>query len=92
MASLVAAFHFVAQAGLYAVGFAVGPGGVERKVLGVSIHGMASVVTFPLVPLVERLGGSGVGLVVLPLNSAVWGACAFVVIRAVRGLTAHGRG
>ena len=70
--------------GLYALGFALGPQAAERQVLGISLYGVTSAVTFPLVPLAERLGWSGTGMLVLPLNSLVWGAGAYAVAGVVQ--------
>ncbi len=66
--------HFALQIVLYALGFAVGPEAATREVLGVSLHGIAVVVTFPFVTLAERLQWSGVGIAAFLLNSVAWGA------------------
>lgn len=72
-AVLFACFHFVLQIFLYALGFAVGPAAATREVLGMSLYGVAALVTFPIVTLAERLELSGIGVTALLLNSAVWG-------------------
>jgi hypothetical protein len=68
----------------------VGPDGATREILGISLYGIATVVTFPFVYLAERLGWSGTGMLALPLNSVAWAGCVYVAL----GLVAHrgGRG
>jgi hypothetical protein len=85
-AGLVAASHFSLQLAIYALGFAVGPEAATREVLGVSLYGIASVLTFPLVRLAERLEWSGIGVLLLPLNSAAWGASVYLALGFCAGL------
>lgn len=87
VAALAGGFHLLLQAGLYALGFALGPEGATREVLGISLYGVTSVVTFPFVPLVERLGWSGLGLLALPANSAAWAGGLYLAL----GLAPRGR-
>ena len=88
-AALAGAIHFALQLGLYALSFAVGPEGVTREVLGVSLYDIAKVVTFPFVHLAERLGWSGTGMVALPLNSTAWAACLYVALSLAARLGAR---
>ena len=77
---LVAGIHLGLQFGLYAVGFAVGPEWATREFLGVSLYGIAAVVTFPFVHLAEQSGWPGLGMVALPLNSLAWGGAVWLLL------------
>lgn len=83
------AVHLALQLGVYVLGFAVGPGGATHEVVGISLYGIASVLTFPFVFLAERLGSLGqrLGLLVFPLNSATWAGALYLAL----GLVAHVR-
>ena len=78
--------HFGLQIGLYALAFAVGPEGATREVHGVSLYGIATVVTFPFVFLAERMGWPGFGMLALPLNSGAWGGCLYLALCLVARL------
>ncbi len=69
---------------MYAIGFVVGPSGATRECLGISLYGIASVLTFPFVPLASHLGWP-LGILVFPLNSGAWAACFYLLL----GLAAH---
>ncbi len=84
-ASLAGGLHLALQVGLYVLAFAVGPAGATREILGISLYGITSVVTFPFVPLAERLGWPGVGMLAFPLNSLAWAGGLYVLL----GLTAR---
>ena len=89
-AVLFAAAHFVTQVGLYALAFAVGPERATREVLGISIYGVASVVTFPFVYLAERLEWTWLGMPALLLNSATWAGTLYFVLALVERLGRRG--
>jgi hypothetical protein len=72
--------HLALQIGLYGAAFVVGPAGATRELLGISLYGITSVVTFPFVPLAMRLGWSGVGVLAFALNSAAWAACLYLAL------------
>jgi hypothetical protein len=90
-AGLVAALHFALQIGIYALGFALGPEAVTRHVLGVSLYGIAGVLTLPFVPLAERFGWSGLGMLLLPLNSAAWGVSLYLALSLAARLGGQSR-
>ncbi|MGZ6098796.1 MAG: hypothetical protein ACXWLL_10405 [Myxococcaceae bacterium] len=83
------AVHLALQLGVYVLAFAVGPGGATHEVLGISLYGIASVLTFPFLSVAERLGSLGqrLGLLVFPLNSATWACGLYLAL----GLVAHVR-
>lgn len=58
----------------------MGPEGATHEILGVSLYGIANVLTFPFVHLAERLGWPGTGMLALPLNSAAWAACLYIAL------------
>jgi len=93
-ASLAGGIHFALQVGLYGLAFVVGPEGVTREVLGVTLYDVTSVVTFPFVYLSERLGSPGFGMLAFPLNSGAWGGCLYLALtlasrRRRRGTSRH---
>ena len=90
VAALFAAAHLAAQFGLYALAFAVGPESATREILGVSLYGIASVVTFPFVFLAERFGWAWIGLPALLLNSAAWAGALYLVLGLVARLGRRG--
>jgi hypothetical protein len=79
-AGLAAALHLALQVGIYALGFAAGSKADTWRVLGVSLYGIASVLTLPFVPIAERLGWSGIGLLLVPLNSIAWGGSLYLAL------------
>jgi hypothetical protein len=57
-----------------------------------SLYGIASVVTFPFVHLAERMGWPGLGMAVLPLNSAAWAGGLYLALSLLARLGRRGAG
>lgn len=72
--------HYVVQMLLYVIGFALGPGTATRRIFGVSLYDVLSVLTFPVIYLMEKFDWSGLGLAAFVLNSFVWASAFYCIL------------
>ncbi len=80
IAALAGAIHLGLQGAVYVLGFAVGPEGTGRELLGVSLYEVAEVLTFPFVPLAEALRWTTLGILAFPLNSIAWAVVVYLAL------------
>jgi hypothetical protein len=83
VAAIAGLVHCAMQFLVYVIAFAVGPDGATAERGGVSLYGIAEVLTFPVVWFAERsaLQLPALGIVYLLANSAVWAAAAYALLR-----------
>jgi hypothetical protein len=83
-ATMCGAAHFFLQVSVYVFGFALGPAGTTRKVIGISFYDAAVVITFPFVYLAEHFQWNALGIGAFPLNSLLWTCVVYVILWATR--------
>jgi len=92
IAVILGAANLLAQLVVFIIAFALGPAYATRKVLGISLYDVASLVTFPFVYLAEQYQWKTLGMAVFLLNSTVWAGVAFIIFWVKEALKRRLRG